>query len=225
MLIKSWWQDWVELRIPKKYCFPENFWNLNYGSYCSSGAQMAELAQFCRVTWQQQHQRSVRALSRDRILLRWEYCQVAWERILVRILPSDLRENFGENCWNLWRKWLQGEEREFTESSWHEREEWLDISRGGERFGESKRINLKFGAAKCIQQATGCMQECWQHAKCMFTEYFSGGQGRNVDRLLPIITENFSAMQVSEEKNLFNQQRQRQGKYCTAVVVKLLPWI
>ena len=35
----------------------------------------------------------------------------------------------------------------------------------------------------------------------MFTEYFSGGQGRNVDKLLPIITENFSAMQVSEEEN------------------------
>ena len=35
----------------------------------------------------------------------------------------------------------------------------------------------------------------------MFTENFSGGQGRNVDKLLPIITENFSAMQVSEEEN------------------------
>ena len=46
----------------------------------------------------------------------------------------------------------------------------------------------------------------------MFTEYFSGGQARNVDKLLPIITENFSAWQVSEEKNFFNQQRQRQGK-------------
>ena len=34
----------------------------------------------------------------------------------------------------------------------------------------------------------------------MSTEYFSGGQVRNVDKLLPIITENFSAMQVSEEK-------------------------
>ena len=35
----------------------------------------------------------------------------------------------------------------------------------------------------------------------MYVQYFSGGQGRNVDKLLPIITENFSAMQVSEEKN------------------------
>ena len=35
----------------------------------------------------------------------------------------------------------------------------------------------------------------------MFTEYFSGGQVRKVDKLLPIITENFSAIQVSEEKN------------------------
>ena len=98
--------------------------------------------EFCQVTW-------------DRILLRWEYCQVACERILVRILPNDLREDFGENCWNLWRKWLQGEKREFFESSWHEREEWRDISRGGERYGKSKRMNLKFGLPSVYNRQQG----------------------------------------------------------------------
>ena len=46
----------------------------------------------------------------------------------------------------------------------------------------------------------------------MFTEYFSGGQVRKVDKLLPIITENFSALQVSEEKTFFSTNKDKDSE-------------
>ena len=45
----------------------------------------------------------------------------------------------------------------------------------------------------------------------MSTENFSGGQARNVDKLLPIITENFSAMQVSEDEKNKDKDKDREN--------------
>ena len=69
-----------------------------------------------------------------------------------------------------------------------------------ERTGDMEKARgsiLKFGLPSVYNRVYARLLTTCQ----VYVQYFSGGQGRNVDKLLPIITENFSAIQVSEEKN------------------------